>query len=112
MKKIVSLILFLVFLASGLSSGASCCFEGSEESINVDSVLSDLPSSNDLPDSPLDCECPQCINCIFCGHFTVTAGGILNAAIPFVNSIALYDGYHRPIAPSPYIAGIKRPPIS
>lgn len=112
MTRIVSLILFLVILQSGLSSGTGCCFENAEDSDVAYSVFADFPNTNELPDSPFDCDCPQCINCLFCGQFTNTADSIHLKVPSLVISVALYDGYNRPIAPSPYIAGIKRPPIS
>lgn len=109
MRKILTLFLLAIVLFGAFSPDDGCC-SGDETSATASLSISDTTDSSMPANLPIGCECPQCTTCFRCGHFAVTFGESVDV-VSFISDTNNFSEYASFFAPSPYIPGLKRPPI-
>lgn len=101
-------LFLLLVIVGGIALDDGCCSEefGANTSISASDAADNSPV-----EMPGDCECPQCISCFRCGHFTADFTTSLSVTLltDDANSYAEFASF---FATSPYISGLKRPPIT
>ena len=108
MKRVISYLLICMFVLTAVVADDGCC--DSKESPSASSVqISDQAQDTADTDSK-SCDCTSCFNCVRCGG--AASVEVQYFSFSDVEGGLIYGFYTLSNAPSPYLSGLKRPPIS